>query len=26
VDDAQMSQMMIPILHSLPLSTEFNTN
>ena len=26
VDDAQMGQMMIPILHSLPLSTEFNTN
>ena len=26
VDDAQMAGMMIPILHDLPLGTEFNTN
>lgn len=26
VDDAQMSRLMIPIMHDLPLGTEFNTN
>ncbi len=26
VDDAQMSRMMIPMMHDLPLGTEFNTN
>jgi len=26
IDDAQMSQMLVPILHNLPLGTEFNTN
>ena len=26
IDDSQMSQMLIPMLHDLPLGTEFNTN